>query len=119
MTAERRPGLLPTAVAEAGVIKRAFRHAGLHVRTEPDVDGGIAFIYQEGVLLVHDEDLDRVLAIVAPPGAQVLPPVYPDGRFPPERPGAEDGEEGSGERGSGEPGPSRPGSRCGGPSCGG
>ena len=64
------------------MIKRAFHHAGIHVRTQPDREGGIAFMYQKGVLLVQDEDLDRVLAIVAPPEVQVLDPVYPDGPFP-------------------------------------
>src|SRR6267154_3228409 len=102
MTTERRPDLDPTAVAEARVIKHAFRDAGIHVRTQPDPDGGIAFMYEKGVLLVPDEELDRVLAIVAPPGGEVLPPVYPEGPFPPERPAPETGEEGSGEGGPGE-----------------
>ena len=39
-------------------------------------------MYQKGVLLVRDEDLNRVLAIVAPPETEILDPVYPDGRFP-------------------------------------
>lgn len=109
MTNEREPDLDPTAIAEARVIKRAFRDAGIHVRTQPDPDGGIAFMYQKSVLLVRDEDLGRVLAIVAPPGAEILAPVYPEGRFPPERPGPEAGEGGSGEGGSGEPGREAPG----------
>ena len=86
MTTERRPDLDPAATAEARVIKNAFRHAGIHVKTEPEPDGGIAFMYQKGVLLVRDEDLNRVLAIVAPPETEILDPVYPEGRFPPERP---------------------------------
>jgi hypothetical protein len=94
-----RPDLVPAARAEARVIKRAFRQAGINVKTEPAPDGGIAFMYQKGVLLVRDEDLDRVLSIVAPPGADVLPPVYPDGRFPPEPPALESGPEGSGTSG--------------------
>ena len=68
MTDARRPDLVPVARAEARVIKNAFRHAGIHVKTEPAPDGGIAFMYQKGVLLVRDKDLNRVLAIVAPPG---------------------------------------------------
>ena len=84
----RRPDLVPAARAEARVIKRAFRQAGINVKTEPAPDGGIAFMYQKGVLLVRDEDLDRVLSIVARPGAEILPPVYPEGPFPPERPAA-------------------------------
>src|SRR5580693_5238447 len=94
-----RPDLVPAARAEARVIKRAFRQAGINVKTEPAPDGGIAFMYQKGVLLVRDEDLDRVLSIVAPPGADVLPPVYPDGRFPPEPPVLESGPDGSGTSG--------------------
>ena len=109
MTTERRPDLDPAAIAEARVIKNAFRHAGIHVKTEPEPDGGIAFMYQKGVLLVRDEDLNRVLAIVAPPETEILDPLYPD-RFPPERPVREEGEEGSGESGP-ERGPGTPGSR--------
>jgi hypothetical protein len=86
MATGRSPGLDASALAEARVIERAFRHARIHVITQPDPDGGIAFMYQKGVLLVRDEDLDRVLAIVAPRGARILDPVYPDGPFPPERP---------------------------------
>jgi hypothetical protein len=99
MATTRSPGLDPTAIAEARVIKHAFRHAGIQVRTQPDPEGGIAFMYQKGVLLVRDEDLDRVLAIVAPRGVQILDPVYPDGPFPPERPVLEADEGGSGESG--------------------
>ena len=116
MATERSSGLDPSALAEARVIKRAFRHARIHVITQPDSEGGIAFMYQKGVLLVGDEDLDRVLAIVAPRGARILVPVYPDGPFPPERPvpEADEGESGPGR--PGEPGEPRPtGSR----SCGG
>jgi subtilisin family serine protease len=104
MTTERRPDLDPAAIAEARVIKNAFRQAGIHVKTEPEPDGGIAFMYQKGVLLVRDEDLDRVLAIVAPRGARILDAVYPDGPFPPERPVLEEREEGSGESGREPPG---------------
>ena len=106
-----RPRLDPTAIAEASVIKHAFRRAGIHVKTEPDLDGGIAFMYQKGVLLVRDEDLDRVLVIVARPRAEILPPVYPEGRFPPERPvpeagpDAAPGPEPEGAEESGEPPP--------------
>lgn len=100
-----RPDLVPAAAAEAGVIKRAFRQAGIQVKTEPAPDGGIAFMYQKGVLLVRDEDLDRVLRIVARPGAEILPPVYPEGRFPPEPPVLESGGEGSGAPGAEGPGP--------------
>jgi hypothetical protein len=107
MTTERRPDLDPAAIAEARVIKNAFRHAGIHVKTEPEPDGGIAFMYQKGVLLVRDEDLHRVLAIVAPPETEILDPVYPEGRFPPERPVPEERAEGSGE--SGESGREPPG----------
>ena len=99
MPIAERPGLDPTARAEAGVIKRAFRHAGIYVKTQPDADGGIAFMYQKGVLLVPDDELDRVLAIVAPRGAGILDPVYPEGPFPPQRPVQEGGE------GAQEPGP--------------
>jgi subtilisin family serine protease len=99
MTDARRPDLVPVARAEARVIKHAFRHAGIHVKTEPAPDGGIAFMYQKGVLLVRDEDLNRVLAIVVAPETEILDPVYPEGRFPPERPVLEEGEEGSGESG--------------------
>jgi hypothetical protein len=104
MTTERRPDLDPAATAEARVIKNAFRHAGIHVKTEPEPDGGIAFMYQKGVLLVRDEDLARVLAIVAPPETEILDPVYPEGRFPPERPAAGEREEGSAESGREPPG---------------
>ncbi len=103
-----RPDLVPAARAEAGVIKHAFRHAGIHVKTEPAPDGGIAFMYQKGVLLVGDEDLDRVLLIVARPGAEILPPVYPDGPFPPEPPRGEGyeapGPEGQGPEAAGDAG---------------
>jgi hypothetical protein len=105
MADTRRPDLVPAAGAEAGVIKRAFRHAGIHVKTEPAPDGGIAFMYQKGVLLVRDEDLDRVLLIVARPGAEIRPPVYPEGPFPPESPVLESGQEGSGTPGREGPGP--------------
>lgn len=105
MADARRPDLVPAARAEARVIKDAFRRAGIHVKTEPAPDGGIAFMYQKGVLLVQDEDLDRVLLIVARPGAEILRPVYPDGRFPPEPPAAESGPEGSGEPGPEGSGP--------------
>ena len=104
MTTERRPDLDPAAIAEARVIKNAFRHAGIHVKTEPEPDGGIAFMYQKGVLLVRDENLNRVLAIVAPPGAEILDPVYPEGEFPPERPVPEEREEESGREPPGETG---------------
>ena len=107
----RRPDLVPAARAEARVIKRAFRQAGINVKTEPAPDGGIAFMYQKGVLLVRDEDLDRVLSIVARPGAEILPPVYPEGPFPPERPVLESGREEPGPQGAddtGEPPAWRP-----------
>jgi hypothetical protein len=104
MTTERGPYLGRIAIAEAGVIKRAFRRAGIHVRTQPDLDGGIAFMYQAGVLLVRDEDLDRVLVIIAPPGQRVVAPVYPEGPFPPGRPVLEAGEGGPGEERAGEEG---------------
>jgi Subtilase family len=97
MTTQRRPDLVPAAIAEARVIKNAFRHAGIHVKTEPEPDGGIAFMYQKGVLLVRDEDLNRVLAIVAPPETEILDPLYPEDRFPPERPVPEERGEGTGE----------------------
>ena len=105
MTDDRRPGLDPAALAEATVIKRAFRHAGIQVRTQPDREGGIAFMYQKGVLLVQDEDLDRVLAILAPPEVQVLDPVYPEGPFPPGRPEPQAGEGEPGGPGEGESSP--------------
>ena len=96
MANARRPDLVPAARAEARVIKDAFRQAGIHVRTEPEPDGGIAFMYRKGVLLVRDEDLDRVLQIVARPETGILLPVYPEGRFPLEPPVPESGREGSG-----------------------
>ena len=104
MADARRPDLVPAGRAEARVIKDAFRQAGIHVKTEPDPDGGIAFMYQKGVLLVRDEDLDRVLRIVARPETGILPPVYPEGRFPPGPPVPESGRE-AGREGSGAPGP--------------
>ena len=104
MADARRPDLVPTARAEARVIKDAFRQAGIHVRTEPEPDGGIAYMYQKGVLLVRDEDLDRVLLIVARPEVGILRPVYLEGRFPPEPPVLESGPE-AGREGSGGSGP--------------
>ena len=118
MTTERRPDLDPAAIAEATVIKNAFRRTGIHVKTEPEPDGGIAFMYQKGVLLVRDEDLNRVLAIVAPPETEILDPVYPEGPVPPGTPCAGGGEK----RDPGNPGGSRPAKpanrRPGGHSCG-
>jgi subtilisin family serine protease len=64
----RNPNLVAKVQGQAARIADAFRtYDGTIIETELDPDGGIAFMYAQGQLLVRDEYLERVQVILGQP----------------------------------------------------